>query len=138
MIKASYVASTLVLGCLWLSSEAIAGCSSAPLNQSQLLVVLSNNTVCAVRGSDRWQELHQSGGALIDYKLGPGHPVDPSETVGSWSIVGTGANATVVYNYGSGGTYTYKVYPNGGNNYSFCVGATELLATVKTGGGTCP
>lgn len=138
MIKASSVASTLVLGCLWLSSEALAGCISGQLNQSQLQITLSNNTVCAVRGSDSWQELHQSGGALIDYKLGPGHPVDPSEQVGSWSIAGTGANATVVYNYGSGGTYTYKVYQNGGNNYSFCVGATELLATVKTGGGTCP
>ena len=138
MIKSSSVANAWILGCLLLSGEAMAACTGPSLNQTQLGSTLTGNTICAIRNSDRWQELHQAGGALIDYKRGPGDPVDPSETVGNWSIAGTGANATVVYNYGSGGTFAFQVFPNGGNSYSFCVGLTDLPATIKTGGGACP
>ena len=138
MIKLSSVANAWIFGCLLLSGEAMAACTGSSLNQSQLGLALSGNTVCAIRNSDRWQELHQAGGALIDYKRGAGDPVDPSETVGNWSIAGNGTNATVVYNYGSGGTFTFQVYLNSGNSYSFCVGLTDLPVTIKNGGGACP
>ena len=138
MVKPSSVVNAWMSGLLLVGGEAMAACSGTPLTQSQLTLILTSNTVCAVRSSERWQELHQTGGALIDFKLGPGHPVDPSETVGSWSIGGNSV-ATVVYNYGSvGGTYSYQVYPNGGNNYSFCAGSTDLPTTIKAGGGACP
>jgi len=139
MIKRNSVVNAWMSGLLLVGGEAMAACSGTPVTQAQLTLILTNNTVCAIRGSERWQELHQIGGALIDFKLGPGHPVDPSETVGSWSIGGTATVAAVVYNYGSsGGTYTYQVHPNGGNSYSFCVGSTDLPTTIKVGGGACP
>lgn len=139
MIKPSSFVSGWMSGLLLVSSEAMAACTGTPLTQTQLSQQLTGNTVCATRSSESWQELHQTGGALVDFKLGPGHPVDPSETVGSWSIGGSTQVASVTYNYGSGGgTYTYRVYPNGGNNFSFCVGSTDLPTTIKVGGGACP
>lgn len=121
-----------------LVQSATAACTGTSLNQTQLGSLLTGNTVCAIRVNDRWQELHVNGGDLIDFKRGPGHPVDPSESVGRWSIVGNGASATVVYNYGGGGTFTFRVFSVAGNSYSFCDGAAELPATVITGGGPCP
>lgn len=132
------VAGAVVLGCACLSGQAIAACSGASLNQTQLGNLLTGNTVCASRGSDRWQTLHQSGFDLIDFKLGPNHAVDPSKKVGTWSIGGSGSNRTIIYNYGSGGSFAYTVRSNGGNSYSYCVGTAELVVTVKTGGGSCP
>jgi len=72
-----------------------------------LTAVLTGNTMCATRGADRWQEYHQSGGTLIDFKLGAGHPVDPTETVGTWTS--SNPNSTVTHNYGAGGVFTWLV-----------------------------
>lgn len=135
--KAIAAACALLGGVLGMSSAG-AACSGDRLNQTQLATAFSGNTVCAVRGGDRWQEFHQPGGTLIDWKLGPSHPVDPTDPVGTWSIVGTGINATLVHNYGAGGTYTFAVYNNGGGSYSFCSGGTEQLVTVRAGQGACP
>jgi hypothetical protein len=137
MSKAFAVMVPLLVSTAMLGGEAIAACTGNSLNQTQLATALTGNTACAVRGNDRWQELHQSGGALIDYKRGPSDNVDPSKQVGTWSIVGTGTNARVSYNYGTGGTFTYQVFSNGGSSYSFCNG-TELLVSIKAGGGACP
>lgn len=128
----------LLLAGLGLSGQAFAACTGPSLNQQQLSTTLTGNTVCAMRGNDRWQELHQSGGAIIDYKRGPGHAIDPSKQTGSWSLGGTGSNRTVIYNYGAGGTYSYTVHDNGGGSYSFCTGGVELLVTVRSGAGPCP
>lgn len=70
-------------------------------------LALTGNTMCAVRGSDRWQELHRADFALIDYKRGPGHPVDPTEQVGTWTS--NDAASTVTHNYGTGGVFTWLV-----------------------------
>jgi hypothetical protein len=137
-LETNLLAATALLGSLGISSVSSAACTGGSLNQTQLAALLTGNTVCAVRGSERWQELHLAGGSVVDFKRGPADPVDPSETVGTWSIIGTGTNATVQYNYGSGGTYTYTVFSNGGTSYSFCAGATDLVVTVKAGGGACP
>ena len=141
MFKPQTVAAAAAFACLGLASPAQAACTGSPsLNQTQLDALLADNTICAVRNADRWQELHVRGGDLIDFKRGPGHAVDPSESVGRWSIVGTGANARVFYNYGAGGgSFTFQVFAVGGNAYSFCAaGAAELPVTVKPGGGACP
>lgn len=102
-----------------------------------LTTLLTGNTVC-VGSSPTWaaQEYHQSGGALIDYKRGPGHPVDPTGQVGTWSVTGTGTATKVNYTYGST-TYANSVWSNGGNSYSFC-NPSETIGTVKTGQGACP
>jgi len=99
---------------------------------SLALSTLGGKTVC-VGAPPTWdaQEFHSgtTGGDLIDYKRGPGHPVDPTGKVGTWSIVGNQIN----YNYGPAANYTYDVYEKNGA-YSFCVGASEkAAATIRTG-----
>jgi hypothetical protein len=123
------------------TGEAIAACSGT--QQTDLNTLLSGNTICKSDGSGgwTWQEFHTPGGgsnSLIDYKGGPGHATDPTEPVGSWSINSNNStDATVTYDYGTGGNYTYRVWGTG--PYSFCVGATETVAgaTLKTGQGPC-
>ena len=128
------------------SGQANAVCSGGTrLNAAAITALLGGNTVCVpalTANPMTWQELHvgSPGGALIDYKRGPGHAVDPSQTVGTWTVTGTGAGSSfVTHNYGAGGSYTYSVYGSGvvGTNHSFCVGATEIVGRVKSLGGAC-
>ena len=131
------IAILLALGSLALSGQVVAACDGpSSMNQTHLANAFAGNTVCATRGTDSWQEFHQAGGALIDWKRGPNDKVDPSKEVGTWSIQGTGDNARMEYNYGSGGTYSYQVYNNGGGSYSFCNGG-ELPVTVRSGQVAC-
>lgn len=109
---------------------------------------LSGNTVCASRNGDRWQEFHGSDGKVTDYKRGPNDPVDPSEVVGTWSVTGTATNTVVVYNYGSGGTYSYAVWRDTASGiYHFCGVANGTVsyngnnvtnAQLQTGLSRCP
>lgn len=127
---------TCALGLSIASGGAMAACTGTPLTASQLSTLLTGNTVCVgTAGSWEAQELHESGGRLVDFKRGPGHAVDPSEQVGTWTVNSVG---TVTHNYGSGGAYTYSMYSNGGTSYSFCSAAPEIVANVKSGGGGCP
>lgn len=141
-MKAFVLAATMA--CALVSGEAMAACTGNSLNVAQLNTLLTGNTVCVPATTVpnmTWQELHSSAGSLVDYKRGPGHPIDPSETVGSWSVSGNpaGNSATVTHNYGSGGSYTYSVYGTGvvGTNHSFCGSGPEIVARVKAGGGAC-
>jgi hypothetical protein len=61
-------------------------------------------------GGENWKEIHcgTSGGALQKVGVSPTDPVDPQTTVGTWTISGD----TVIYNYGTGGSYTWRVYRN--------------------------
>lgn len=128
------------------SGEAMAACSNGgDSNQVTTLgALLTGRTVCVANGSGGWesQEFHQtgSGGAVIDWKLGS-NAMDPTQTVGSWSVAGAGANNTVSYAYSGGGVYSYTVYKNGTGataTYSFCGGTpAEIVTTIKTGQGSC-
>lgn len=115
-----------------------------------LTTALRNNTVCASRGGERWQEYHTLGNRVIDYKQGPNHAVDPSEDVGSWTISGSNATTTVTYNYGTGGTYSYAVFRDSNSPtsfYHFCgvsgpmsqsnTGNNIVNATIRTGQVSC-
>ena len=128
------------------SVEAIAACTGGTrLNAAAISTLLGGNTVCvptATIPTMTWQELHvgTSGGALIDYKRGPGHAVDPSQTVGTWSVSGSGnGNSFVTHTYsGGGGSFTYSVHSISGAIYGFCTAAgVEIEARVKSGGGAC-
>lgn len=140
------------IGTLLLSAggQSVAACApgggvTAVNTVATLNTLLSGNTVCspptASQPNFQWQELHQAGGALIDFKRGPGHAVDPSETVGSWaatSPVPSGARATVTHTYlGAGGTYIYSVFNNGDGTHSFCGANGTFETRIKTGGGAC-
>ncbi len=131
-----------------LAGAASAACSAPAATQvsdvAALTTLLQGNTVCVPTTTVptmTWQELHSggNGGPLIDYKRGPGHATDPSETVGTWLVTGNsgGQRAVVTHNYGSGGSYTYTVWNNGNGTHSFCSGAPEVTARIKPGGGAC-
>ncbi len=90
----------------------------------------------AGQAADRWQEEHRAGGQLWDYKLGAGHPIDPSKQVGTWSLA---ANA-VTHAYTGGPSFVWTVHSLDGSTYSFCTGqgGTEVVrAFVTTGTGPC-
>lgn len=122
--------------CAWPALSQAQCTNGTRLNQGQLNALLASNAlVCGRPGpaypgepSDRWQEEHRVGGELWDYKLGPGHPIDPRKKVGQWSIAGTGANATVTHTYGST-SYTWSVHGPNTNTpstsvYDFCSGGS--------------
>jgi hypothetical protein len=122
------------------SGEALAQrCATATqVTGTALSTLITGNTVCAVRGSERWQEQHLVGGDLWDYKLGPGHAIDPSKKVGTWSVDTTAS--TVTYLYTGGPTFTYTLHNNAPGVYSFCVGVAPIVTGARFTGtiGPCP
>jgi hypothetical protein len=97
---------------------------------------VANNYVCAQFGSDKWNELHQAAGMkglMIDFKLGPTDPIDPSKVVGSYVIsTNSDIRGEIVYTY-SASSYGYQVYKRGIANVSFCGnlgGAPQLAVTI--------
>lgn len=103
-----------------------------------LQTLINGNTVCATRGTERWQEQHRAGSQLWDYKRGPSDKVDPTKQVGTWVI----AANNVTYSYTGGPSFTYSVHDNGNGTYSFCnaPGGTEIVdgAIFLTGSTSCP
>jgi len=94
-MKSLLAGSAITLLCV--SAYATAGCDAPALDGAGIVAAFGGNTVCGTptasytgNPSDRWQEAHvgdsPAGGELIDYKLGPDDPVDPSKTVGSWQV----------------------------------------------------
>ena len=109
------------------------------LQDGNVTTALQGNTVCVPKGAGwEWQEQHRAGGQLWDYKLGAGHPVDPSEQVGTWAVSGSGTNTIVTHAYGSQ-SFAYKVCQVGpSNSYGFCGSSGTIMATIKTGTSGCP
>jgi len=135
MKKSLLTALVLLAG---MPSLAMAACTAnTRVTGAALNRLIDGNTVCATRGSDVWQEQHRAGGQLWDYKMGPGHPVDPSKQVGTWSI----ARNFVTYCYTGGLCYSYRVHGPAGGPYSFCsANGTEVVsgAKFKPGHTSCP
>ena len=142
----------LIIACL--SVSGIAGDAAAqacphPQSIASLGILLQGKTVCAVLGSDRWQEFHDGTspgpGALFDWKEGPNHPVDPRKQVGTWSIasvtVGNNVREQVTYSYTGGSSYTYRVCQVG-STYTFQQvspdSTTITGATLLNGSVQCP
>lgn len=101
-------------------------CPSGSSRVSNVQSLVSGKTLCAARGSDRWQEFHNggpSGGALIDYKLGASHAVDPTTTVGAWTAQ-NGANSLLTHSYTGGSSYPWMVCQ---------VGTSSVYTLVSTG-----
>lgn len=143
-MKLPIIASAVLFA--FIAEGANAACSTPAATQVKdnttpsLTTLLDGKTACVAGPGGTWkfQEEHHAGGVLKDYKKGPVNTVDPTKTLGTWVVSGSGANTVVTYNYGTGGTYTYKVWANGGNSYSFC-GVDTVDFTLKAGTGTgCP
>ena len=101
---------------------------------------LGGSTVC-VGSPGNWknQEYHtgSTGGNVIDWKKGASDPIDPTSTVGTWSITGTGTTRAVSYSYGSS-TYTFKVYDQGSGIFCFDGPSTFNAYSIKSGQSACP
>lgn len=142
-MKSLIIATTLVTAIAALPSAATAACSAPAATRvtsvAALNTLLSGKTVCVASTKPgwtwEWQEIHQVPDILVDYKKGPGDPVDPSKPVGTWKISGTGGGqrAVVTHDYGGGQSYTYTVWNNGNGTHSFCSANPEIIATIKTG-----
>ena len=134
MRRLTQLTCSLALGGL----STLAGAQNACLNQAQLATTFTGNTLCMSRGTERWQEFHQSGGALIDYKKGSNDPIDPTKLVGTWSITGTGSNAMLVHTYGNS-SYSWQVCGVSGGPYTLTgSGGTLTGGTVLAGQHPCP
>ena len=128
-----------------LSGEVSAQACNHQQSVPNLTTLLQSNTVCAALARDRWQEYHEAGGALYDWKRGPGDRVDPRERVGSWSIasvtIGNNTRDQVTHNYGAGNSFTYRVCQSG-SVFTFqqvTPAATTITgATIQGGSGACP
>jgi hypothetical protein len=116
-----------ILFFVFCSSTALAAnCDGNPVIGAALSTYLNDNLICAydvgTGGTDpntRWSEWHKtSGGTLTEYARGPGHAVDPTKDIGTWSI----ASDEVMYNYDGGSNYTWQIYDNAGTTglYQFC------------------
>jgi len=72
-------------------------------------------------GGENWKEVHCNGGDLQKVGLGPSDAVDPQVSVGSWNA-GSAATSldTVTYNYGTGGSYTWRVYTDNLSGSNLC------------------
>lgn len=100
---------------------------------------LGNNTVCVGPAGNRTnQEFHNgtTAGTIIDYKKGPSDAKDPTETIGTFTIVG---GNSVTYTYNAGGTFSFTVWQQANGSLDFCNGTTALVsgATVLTGQVAC-
>lgn len=126
-----------------LPAVSMAACAAPSVrvpSKAALTTLLEGNTVCVpavTQPTMEWQELHQMGGVLVDYKRGPSDKVDPSKPVGNWRVDGTDRRAFVIHDYGGGNTYTYSVWANPDGTHSFCSANPEVKARIKTGGGAC-
>lgn len=130
----------LVVGAVTLAFAAGAWAQACPcaggtrMNQTQLSAALAGKTVCAVLGSDRWQEYHSGSG-----NTGPLRELGNTsggENVGTWSIVGSGASTQMSYAYTGGNTYAYTVCSEG-SNVHFCGLRNITNATVQPGSASC-
>jgi hypothetical protein len=138
-MHSSIVASVSVLA--FVASHAMAACPTGALTNAGIKTALAgaagaSKYHCAIRGSEKWNESlgntntgnNADNGTVTDYKKGAGDPVDPTGTVGTWTI----ANDTITYNYGPGAIFTYSV--TGTGPYTFCdVGTSAtLVVSVST------
>lgn len=132
----SIAAGLVALGGLSMSGLAAAACQGQGINATAASA-LSGKTLCVTKqNGDRFQEFHAPGGDLFDYKRGPGHAVDPTKKVGTWSAAGN----NVVYTYGPGLVYQYTVYRRGNTN-TFCLegnGEEIRPSAVLDSQGACP
>ncbi|ATE60910.1 hypothetical protein CCZ27_14030 [Thauera sinica] len=119
----------IALGSLAASGQAMAAC---PGKQPVKPELLEGHTLCTARGKDAWQEYHEPGGRLIDYKMGPNDKVDPTKQVGTWSARGE----RVVYTFGSS-TSNYRVFENGGASYCMEGSDGDFSVTFRKGLSKC-
>jgi hypothetical protein len=126
-------------------AQSCASASTAGLSATQIIALVSNKYACVGSSPNaQWNELHNSSsgsGNVLDYKLGPASPTDPSDTpahpTGTFAVTGPGGNSTpgvIVYTYSSGAYGYYIVNNLSPPRYSFCGqsgGAPQMAVTIS-------
>ena len=126
-MKMTGIMAALAIG-LSVSSLASAQCAEGnPLTAAQITALVEGNTLCAIDGNERWQEYHEAGGDLWDYKRGPTSTGDPTEIVGSWTIT---TNPDRLNHHYSGQTFPWAVCSTGGFVPSFSLSGVKDISAV--------
>jgi hypothetical protein len=131
---------------------------SAPagaLSPSVLGTTLQTSGRIACYGSaGNWenQEILQAANALVDYKKGPADPVDPTSTIGSYTIADDGTGSGIItYTYagspsssfayylvnvsgGAGNAGTYRFYQGADGSGVACTGPITIVVENTAGG----
>ena len=105
--------------------------------------VIGKYTCVGASPNASWNEL-LSGGNVVDFKLGAGHPTDPTATVGTYSVSGVNDNATggnLNYSYTGGSTFSFNIDTGtggtaiGASPFTFCPvgGGANIVVNVQTG-----
>jgi hypothetical protein len=121
LLRATALASIAILSLPAFAQSCPTGTSAV----SSAALLVRDKTMCAARGGDRWQEFHAAGGSLVDYKMGPGDAVDPTETVGTWS----GNGGLLTHAYTGGGSFVWAMCREGGPS-------TQTFTLVSTSAGS--
>ena len=118
------------------AAQAQVSCPAGTTQELDAAAWVKGKTLCATRGALRWQEFHFDavpgpGRRLIDYKLGPGHPMDETKDMGTWDARGGNAGP-------SGGPVLVHIY-SGGDSYAWLVcreagGSSWTLRSTSTHG----
>lgn len=116
-------------------------CAATPvdtrLTPAALQSAVVNKYVCVgTFPTATWNEFHtgSSGGAVVDYKLGPPPSTDPTATVGNYVISSSGKDGIITYNYTGGGSFSFYVQNKGAGQYYFCPtagGGSVITATIQ-------
>lgn len=119
-----------------------ATCSSTVMTSSQIQTLLAGNTACVGHTPNaQWSEWHNgtTSGNVVDWKLGPTDPKDPTSVVGTFQIRAKPSGGQIIYSYPGGYQYAYVVYTGTSNPYTFCnvADGSTILVTVNPGQGAC-
>ena len=124
------------------AGHVMAACAPPFMTAAQIQTLLAGNTACVGHTpTAEWSEWHSGAatGSVVDWKLGPTNSVDPTKTVGTYTIASSITAGTVTYNYTGGGTYAYYVEQGSASPYTFCntSGSPIISVTVNSGQGPC-
>ncbi len=150
------LALAVALAAVATSALSQAVCSGQPLTKAQIDAIVTGNTVCGRPGasypggaasSDRWQEEHMANLQLWDYKLGPGHAIDPRKQVGTWSTAAAIRSDpdSITHAYSPTVAFTWLMFGPvtnvpGTSVYLFCTPpprVEHVRAFVRIGGVAC-
>lgn len=123
----AFINGILLVSAVLVSVDVLAVCPGTVVNPTSVLT--PDTMIVATAGADSWHEVQCADGRLWDWKLGAGHPTDPSAFVGTWTMTST----SVTHTYDK--AYTYELKKAGQNYCLDGVGNQDFPITLKTAPG---
>ena len=95
------------------SASAVCPSNTYPIRVTDFTGIEGTQIDANAPDGENWKELHCPSGDLQKVGVSKTDAVDPQTSVGSWNINDdNSANATLTYDYGTGGRYTWRLYAN--------------------------